>query len=337
MIAVGVNGYGTIGKRVADAVAAQPDMRVVGVSKRSPTHEARAATELGYPLYAADPERRAAFTERDIPVSGPLSALLADSDVVVDATPAGVGERYRELYDRHDTRVVYQGGESSEIVPASFTARANYADSRGGHATRVVSCNTTGLARAPAPLAEQYGVDRVDATLIRRGGDPTQTDRGPINDILPDPIAVPSHHAPDLQTVLPSIEVTTKGVTVPATLMHLHSVTVSLDATPTADDVRALFASEPRIELISTESGCVSCADIQAYVLDTGRRRVDVWENCVWTDSIDVTDGRLSFFQAIHQQADVIPENVDAIRALCETADGATSRSRTDSALGVGM
>ena len=32
MIRVGVNGYGTIGKRVADAVAPQPDMRLVGVT-----------------------------------------------------------------------------------------------------------------------------------------------------------------------------------------------------------------------------------------------------------------------------------------------------------------
>ena len=337
MIAVGVNGYGTIGKRVADAVAAQPDMRVAGVSKRSPTHEARAATDLGYALYAAAPDRTADFEARDIPVSGTLAALLADSDVVVDATPAGVGETYREQYTAHDTRVVYQGGESSDVAPHSFNARANYGDSRGRAATRVVSCNTTGLARAVAPLSERYGVDRVDATLIRRGGDPTQTDRGPINDILPDPIEVPSHHAPDLQAVLPSIGVTTKGVTVPATLMHLHSVTVSLRATPTAEAVRTLFDAEPRIELISTESGCLSCAEIQEYVLDTGRRRGDVWENCVWTDSIDVTDGRLSFFQAIHQQADVVPENVDAIRALRDSMDADASRSRTDSALGVGM
>jgi glyceraldehyde-3-phosphate dehydrogenase (NAD(P)) len=33
MIRVGVNGYGTIGKRVADAGAAQPDMELAGVAK----------------------------------------------------------------------------------------------------------------------------------------------------------------------------------------------------------------------------------------------------------------------------------------------------------------
>jgi len=50
MIRVAINGYGTIGKRVADAVAAQPDMKVIGVSKTKPSHEAFIAKSRGYPL-----------------------------------------------------------------------------------------------------------------------------------------------------------------------------------------------------------------------------------------------------------------------------------------------
>ena len=52
MKTVAINGYGTIGKRVADAVAAQDDMKVIGVSKTRPNYEARTAVEeKGYPLY----------------------------------------------------------------------------------------------------------------------------------------------------------------------------------------------------------------------------------------------------------------------------------------------
>ena len=337
MIGVSVNGFGTIGKRVADAVSVQPDMSVIGVSKRSPNHEARSAAESGYDLYAADPDRVPGFGEREIPVAGTVGEMLAASDVVVDATPAGVGETYRDRYADHDVAVVYQGGEDASVAPNSFCARANYGRSVGETATRVVSCNTTGLARALTPLDETYGVASVDATLIRRGGDPTQTDRGPINDIVPDPIEIPSHHAPDLRTVLPAIDVTTTGVTVPATLMHLHSVTVSLRSTPTTEEVLEQFRTESRLQLITTESGCDSCADIQEYARDTGRPRGDVWENCIWADSVHVADSRLTFFQAIHQQADVVPENVDAIRALAGTADAAESQLLTDGALDVGM
>jgi glyceraldehyde-3-phosphate dehydrogenase (NAD(P)) len=48
---IAVNGYGTIGKRVADAVRAQDDMEVVGVSKTKPNYEAQVAHYLGYDIY----------------------------------------------------------------------------------------------------------------------------------------------------------------------------------------------------------------------------------------------------------------------------------------------
>jgi len=47
-VKVAINGYGTIGKRVADAVAAQDDMEVVGVVKTRPSFEAQMAIEKGF-------------------------------------------------------------------------------------------------------------------------------------------------------------------------------------------------------------------------------------------------------------------------------------------------
>jgi glyceraldehyde-3-phosphate dehydrogenase (NAD(P)) len=51
MIKVAINGYGTIGKRVADAVSAQQDMEIIGVSKTKPSAEALIAVQKGYPVY----------------------------------------------------------------------------------------------------------------------------------------------------------------------------------------------------------------------------------------------------------------------------------------------
>jgi glyceraldehyde-3-phosphate dehydrogenase (NAD(P)) len=51
VIRVAINGYGTIGKRVADAVAAQDDMELVGVTKTSPSFGCDLAVRKGYPLY----------------------------------------------------------------------------------------------------------------------------------------------------------------------------------------------------------------------------------------------------------------------------------------------
>ncbi len=49
---IAVNGYGTIGKRVADAVQAQDDMEIIGVSKTKPNYEAAVAHQKGYDLFA---------------------------------------------------------------------------------------------------------------------------------------------------------------------------------------------------------------------------------------------------------------------------------------------
>ncbi|MGC8556211.1 MAG: glyceraldehyde 3-phosphate dehydrogenase NAD-binding domain-containing protein, partial [Conexivisphaera sp.] len=52
-----INGYGVIGKRVADAVAKQPDMRVIGVSDIVGDYRVKMAAAKGYEVYASIPER----------------------------------------------------------------------------------------------------------------------------------------------------------------------------------------------------------------------------------------------------------------------------------------
>ena len=245
MLRVGINGFGTIGKRVADAVRAQPDMTVAGVAKRTPNYEAEVARDRGYALFAAADDTP--FTAAGLDVAGHVRQLVAASDVIVDATPAGVGAQNRPLYEKFDTPAIYQGGEDAGVAPASFNARANYGEAAGADAVRVVSCNTTGLSRVLAPLDETVGIEKARATLVRRGGDPSQTGRGPINDTLPDPVSIPSHHAPDVQTVFPDLSIDTMGMKVPATLMHTHALNVTLSGTPTTAEVRDLLADEDRL------------------------------------------------------------------------------------------
>ena len=159
-VQVAVNGYGTIGKRVADAVTLQPDMELLGVAKTSPNHEAELAVENGYPLYAAVEERVELFDEAGIELAGEVEELVAAADVVVDACPSGIGAENRSLYEVHDTPAIYQGGEDADVVDVSFNARANYEAATGADHVRVVSCNTTGLSRLLAPLEEAYGVEK---------------------------------------------------------------------------------------------------------------------------------------------------------------------------------
>lgn len=337
MLSVGVNGYGTIGKRVADAVRAQPDMELLGVAKTRPNFEAERAIEKGYPLYAAIEERAPRFEEAGIELAGMVEELVEAADVMVDATPSGIGAENKSLYEAHDTPALYQGGEDADLVDTSFNARANFADAGGADHVRVVSCNTTGLSRLVAPLEEEYGIEKVRATLVRRGGDPGQSSRGPINDILPNPISLPSHHGPDVKTIFPDLAIDTLGLKVPATLMHTHSVNVSLTGDATAEDVHDLLAEESRLFVIPEGMGIDGAGTLKEYALDAGRPRGDLWENCIWGESITVEGDDLYLFQAIHQESDVVPENVDAIRAVAGTADAEESIRTTDDALGMGF
>jgi glyceraldehyde-3-phosphate dehydrogenase (NAD(P)) len=337
MLSVGVNGYGTIGKRVADAVVAQPDMELVGVAKTRPNYEAERAVANDYPLYAAIEERAEKFDAADIDLAGLVEELVEEADVMVDATPSGIGAENKSLYEEYDTPALYQGGEDADLVDTSFNARANFADAVGANHVRVVSCNTTGLSRLVAPLEEEYGIEKVRATLVRRGGDPAQTDRGPINDILPNPRTIPSHHGPDVQTIFPDLAIDTLGLKVPATLMHTHSINVSLTGDATADEVRELLDSQSRTFVIPEHLDIDGAGKLKEFALDAGRPRGDLWENCIWGESISVEGDDLYLFQAIHQESDVVPENIDAIRAVAETADADESIETTNDALGMGL
>lgn len=333
---VAINGYGTIGKRVADAVAAQDDMEIAGVVKTRPSFEAKIALERGYELYAAAEENVEEFRKSKIETCGTLEDLLDKADIVIDATPGDTGEEYKKLYGKHGVRAVWQGGEEHELTGFSFNSEANYDEALGRDFARVVSCNTTGLVRVLYALDTEYGVRKARVTLMRRAADPNDIKTGPINALIPDPIKLPSHHGPDVNSILPHIDITTMAVKTSTTLMHLHALNVELKETCSEDDIIRLFGSRPRIRLVSSRDRIKSTAEAMEFAKDLGRPRGDMWENVVWKDSVVINKGELYFFQAIHQESDVVPENVDAIRALTGMEkDGASSIKKTNRALGI--
>lgn len=336
-VRVAVNGYGTIGKRVADAVARQPDMKLVGVAKTRPSFEAEVAVRRGYPLYvsgAGDPE---AFRTAKLPVAGGLSDLLSGADVVVDCAPDKVGRENAQRYKTAGIRAIFQGGEGADIAESSFSALANYDASKGKHSLRIVSCNTTGIVRAVTVLQGRYGIEDWDATIVRRAADPPETHRGPVDGILPT-FKLPSHHGPDVRTIFPELRISTTAVVVPTTLMHVHVNRVRLTRAPgRLSDVIDAFRSTPRFHVFRPWEGVEGTPQAMEFARDRGSARPDFMENVVWEAGFGLQGNDLRFFQAVHQESIVVPENVDAIRAMFGLASsGAESIRMTDQALGIG-
>lgn len=332
-VRVAINGYGTVGKRVADAVAAQDDMEVVGVTKTRPTFEARMALAKGYRLFTASGDHLAPFKAAGLDVSGTLKDLLEESDIVIDGTPKGSG--YGELYRKAGTKAIWQGGEKHALTDLSFNAQVNYADALGADYLRVPSCNTTGLIRTLHPLRGTPGILDVLAVMVRRAADPWDTERGPLNAIEP-VLTMPSHHGPDVRSVLRGLSIQTIAVKVPTTIMHLHTVIARLRSSTSAEEIVETWRKTPRIRLVRGAEGVTSTAQVMELARELGRPRSDLFEIAVWEDGLNVDDGALYYFQAVHQEADVIPENVDAIRAMTELeVTGEASIKKTDRALGI--
>jgi glyceraldehyde-3-phosphate dehydrogenase (NAD(P)) len=335
-VRVAVNGYGTIGKRVADAVARQADMELVGIAKTRPSFEAERAVAKGYPLYVAGDGSLADFEKAHLPVAGRISDLLTKVDVVVDAAPDKVGKENAQLYRDAGVKAIFQGGEKHDVAEASFSSLANYSVGHGRKTLRVVSCNTTGLARAASVLKARWPIDHWEATIVRRAADPAESKRGPINGILPT-FHLPSHHGADVKTVLPDLAIDTTAVVVPTTLMHVHVNHVRFATPPkSAKEMLDAFRATPRFRIFAEWERVEGTPQVMEYARDRGMSFPDMMENVLWEEGVRL-DGKTGyFFQAIHQESIVVPENIDAIRAMFDLAkDGPDSIEKTDRALGI--
>lgn len=335
-VRVAVNGYGVIGKRIADAVAAQHDMELVGIADVVSDWRIKVAVPKGYAIFASTRDAADPMRAGGIPVAGTIDDLLKKVDVVVDATPKSVAPGNLEIYRTAGVKSVFQGGEKHSLTGHSFVAQANYASALGRATTRVVSCNTTSIVRTLGALTDAGLLKRARGVLIRRATDPWESDHGGVmNTIVPEP-TIPSHQGADAQTVLPNLDVVTMAVKAAHTTSHLHAWSVELTRPSTRDEVLAAFRAAPRIAFLRADDGVVALNSTLELMADLGRPRADMWEVGLWEDSLTVI-GREAFYNyQVYNQAIVVPETVDAIRALSGVeTEGAASMALTDRALGV--
>ncbi len=319
-VRVAINGYGTIGKRVADAVDAQDDMEVVGVTKTGPSFGCEMAVRKNFDIYCTsdDPDMIASFESSPFKCKGGLKDLLSISDVVIDCSPGKMGAENLGKYQDAGVKSIFQGGEKHSLTGLSYTSCANHSENYGAETTRVVSCNTTGLSRTLVPLYEHCGSLKVECTMIRRAADPGDSKKGPINAIKP-VLKVPSHHGPDVMTVKPEIEINSLAVAVPTTIMHVHAIIADLPEGHglSTESVIEMWKSSPRVIVMNGEGNRITTtAEVMEMARDIGRKWGDLHEIFVWEDGVRLMGNRLYYFQAIHQESDVIPENIDCVRAL---------------------
>ncbi len=339
-VRVAVNGYGVIGKRVADAVQRQDDMELTGIGDVAADYRIRVPWGLGIPVFAASNEAAEKMRAAGVTPQGSFSDLIDSVHVVVDCTPKKVAATNVSNYREHKVKFIVQGGEKHETTGHSFVAQANYASAIGRESTRVVSCNTTATVRTLGTLQAAGLLKRARGTLMRRATDPWESHLGGImNTIVPEE-DIPSHQGPDAKTVLPDLDVVTMACKVPETLGHVHYWWVELTRESTSKEVLEIFRKTARLVLLRSEEGLGTPNAIKEMLGDFRRPRGDLWEVALWEDILTVDGTELFLCDFVDNQAIVIPETIDAIRALTElepTAEASmakTDRSLTDLAGG---
>jgi glyceraldehyde-3-phosphate dehydrogenase (NAD(P)+) (phosphorylating) len=320
---VAVTGMGVIGKRVAHAVALHPGLTLAGIAVRSAGPAVLAQPEL--PYYASCPGAQAGFAKAGVALHGDLRMLLASADLAVDCGPAGTGASRAATYRTAGVQAIFCGGERDPslgalvhpAVAGSLPAAASY---------RMTSCNTTALIRLATCLGRPE-LTRLDALVLRCCTDTDKAGKGITNGAVLG--ASPTHHAHDLQALMPKVRFASAAATLPMTCGHVIHVRMEFGRPPAPGLLQALGS-----RILCLPPGTVSTAGLRAQMARTGRRWHDRYE--VVAVPVAVCEGQraASCWLALDNQAVTIPEMLDLLQILGGTDPRAASAS-TDAVLGI--
>jgi len=311
-----VNGYGSIGSRIASFLKDDPEITVVGVGKYSPDDKVDEAISKGLEVYVPE-SRLDVFSNYKI--SGSIESALDESDFVIDAAPEGQGYKNKKnLYEPKNIPAIYQGGESttgSEAVSdLLFNSRANYDQALGKSHVMQGSCNVTGMGKILEPLRDKFGdrLIRFDVTLVRRWADIEQTEKK-----LSDTIEMTEkpHHGDDVKLYFgKDAPLHVRAIKVPTRQMHLHIMDVRFkDTAPKPSEIHDIFTNEFGVATLWTAKGT---KDVRDYAQNMGFNFTDtnmVHIHANMTASIGDT---VQMMYSDDQTGIVIPENHMLMQAM---------------------
>ena len=333
---IGIVGYGTIGERCADGVAAQDDMELVGVVDVAASLPVRALQESNrtYPIYCGTKETVQTMKDAGIEIVGMMDDLLEQVDMVIDATSPGIGTRNRKIYEKFNIRATFQAGEKHQAGETVFSPCHNFDKCRDLKYLEMLSCNTTAIARLSMLVERNFGLKRMLCFIIRRAGDISETHKGPIDAAIVE--ETPSHQCEDFKVVSPHLKVITSVVTVPICHGHVQTVEFTVDNPPTKDALVELIDAYPRARMFKIADGFLSNSHIFDYMRDLGVPRGDMYDVPVWDETIYIDEDKVLLTHMVPQEAIVVPDNMDAIRCALGLEDNADdAMAHTDKCLGL--
>lgn len=327
-----VNGYGSIGRRVAALVGRDGEVELVGVGKASARGLERALAD-GQRVHVPE-AALAGLGGRG--VAGSIESALDSCDLVIDCTPSGTGSANKAaLYEPRGLMAIYQGGEtihgSGAVSDTLFSSRTNYDSAIGKRHVMQGSCNVTGIGKVARPLAEAFAgrVARFDITLVRRWADIEQG--GEVPDTIE--MAPSPHHGEDVRAHMGgSVPIHVRALKVPTRQMHVHVLDARFagDA-PTPGEAHAALAGEAAVAVLWGARGTREVREFAGAtdaLADTNMVHVHA----------EMTASRGDTLQVVYsddQTGIVIPENHMLMQAMLFGRPRGEALARTESLFGL--
>src|SRR5574338_179036 len=311
-----VNGYGSIGSRVAQFIADDKEIEVVGVGKYSPDEKVPDAISRGFKVYVP---KSKIDSFKNYKVSGTIEDVLDSCDLVIDAAPGGVGyENKKTLYEHKNIKAIFQGGEKvtgdKSVASLIFNSRVNYEKAFNEKYVMQGSCNVTGMGRILQPLKEKYGkkIKRFDATLIRRWADLEDT-KTPIKDSIE--WTRKPHHNEDVKSYMGAdTPLFIRVLKVPTRQMHVHLMDVRFDGpAPNTQEILDLYKHEYGIATLYTAKGT---KDIRDFAETTKFNFKDTNMIHIHADVMEIQDDVVKLTYSDDQTGIVVPENHLLMQAM---------------------
>jgi len=325
-----VNGYGTIGSRIAKFIKDDSDIDVIGIGKHSPDEKVQHAINDGFSVYVPE-DKNDNF--KDYNISGSIESILDNCDLVIDASPGGKGFlNKKNIYESRDIKAIFQGGETifnnNTVADVLFNSRVNYAEAFDKKYVMQGSCNVTGMGKILNPLREKYAdkLTRIDVTLVRRWADLEQTDKQ-IDDTIE--MTENPHHGTDVKAFFgKDIPIFVRAIKVPTRQMHLHIMDIRFNENaPTSDEIHELFKNEYGIAILWRAKGTKDVRDFAESTKFNFKDTNMLHIHANMTTSIGDT---IQLMYSDDQTGLVIPENYMLLQAMLFQRDYKDALKRTE-------
>ncbi|MCF7900316.1 hypothetical protein K9K77_02290 [Candidatus Babeliales bacterium] len=302
---VGIINYNLIGKRVADAVTLQNDMRVVGIVEPEKTNKNTAELK-GYNVY-----------------NKPNSKFFNRCDIIVNCDE-------KKYNTGVNTINIHNNSESSKL----FASLSNFQDAFNIKELKIAEPNNIAITRILYAIFSNVKIKRLYASIVVRGAHATLFNNGPIDALKP--IFKKPYEQTELEALLgKDVDIFIQQVL--ASYTSSNNIILKIDVTNSIhrDEIISLLQNSPRIIVAAGRDGFKDSAHIQEFYRDLGRPRFDRPEIFLWEENILVNQNSIYIMVDVSTEATIIPDIIDAIRLNKTNEDILNCIKTTDTLIGI--